>query len=206
MKEITYNDYPALLYTSFDKDDAPNELPFNVKDTGVRDYLSQCKGFKDLFLCIGIYNSIAKENTTTNYRIEDRLFRKMDGGDFKFCEIQYDNFFRDKIEPKHGTVMFKEGGNYVYMLLGRDGTKALKGMNGRYICSAFFQKNLFIGFEEAIITDKGLLGVMNTGYYEGGMDLGSYLSFVIVTLAYANNKKMKLYKSDRVKEKIFILE
>ena len=205
MKEISYNDYPALLFTSFDKDDAPEELPFNVKDNDVRDYLSRCTGFKEMFTLIGAFNSMVKENTTTNYIIDDRLFRKMDGGDFRFCEIQYDNFFRNYVQEKRGVVMFKDGGNYVYMLLGKEETKALKGMNGRYICTAFFQKNHFIGFEEAIITNQGL-GVMNTGYYEGGMELGGYLAFVIVTLAYANNKNLRLYKSDRIREKIFVLE
>jgi hypothetical protein len=158
-----------------------------------------------MFTFIGAYNSMVKENTTTNYIIDDRLFRKMDGGDFKFCEIQYDNFFRDNVKEKRGTIMFKEEGNYVYMLLGHHETKAIKGMDGRYFCTALFKKNMLLGFEEAIITEQGL-GVMNTGYYDGGMDLGSYLSFVIVALAYANNKNLRLYQSDKIKETVYVLE
>jgi len=128
MKEITYNDYPALLYTSFTKNDAPEELPFNVSNTRARDYLSKCSGFNNMFTFIGAFNSMVKENTTTNYIIDDRLFRKMDGVDMKFCEIQYDNFFRYDVKEKRVVVMFREGGNYVYMLLGK-GVKRGFGLN-----------------------------------------------------------------------------
>jgi len=204
MNEISYNDYPALLFTSFYRDEM-NGLPFTVKDKDVRDYLSRCSGFKEMFLNIGAFNSLAKENKSTNYMIEDGLFRIMDGGDCKFCGLQYGNFFRDEVPAKHGTVIFRKGGNCVYLLLDRERTKALKGVNGRYICTAFFLKDLFIGFEEAIITDENL-AIMHNGYYEEGMIKGGYLAFVIVTLAYAHNKNLRLYKSDKIKEKIYVLE
>ena len=203
--EVSYNDYPALLFTSFNNEDAPKEIPFDVRNTGARDYLSRSDGFKDMFLYIRACNSVLKGNTTTNYVMDKRLFRKIDGGDLKFCANQYDDFFKGDVEPKHGTVMFMEEGCFVYLILGNRVTMKLKGMDGHYICAAFFKKNFLLGFEEGIITDKGLL-IMNSGYYEGGKDTGVYLSFTVVTLQYAKNKNLRLYETDRVKEKIYILE
>ena len=58
------------------------------------------------------------------------------------------DFFTENIKPKHGVILFKDSGQYVYMLLGGHETKKLKGVNGRYIAVALFRENIFIGFEE----------------------------------------------------------
>jgi len=204
MKEINYNDYPTLLFTSFNKEDAPNELPFEVKNEGIGEYLSWCEGFKGMFGYIAACNSIEKKNTTTNFTFDDAMFRKIDRDD-NFRYVQFRQFFENYVKAKHGSILLKEGGTYVYLLLGQKETKALKKMDGRYICTAFFKSNYFIGFEEAFVTDQGLR-VLNTGYYDGGMDAGGYLSFVVVTLSYAHNKELKIYDSETVKETIYILE
>ena len=201
---INYNDYPTLLFLSYDKDTAPTELPFEVAHVGAREYLTARKGFQEMFAYIAVQNSLQKHNTTTNFLLEDEMFHKVDSNDY-FRENQFRNFFSSYAKKKHGTILFKGGGQYVYLLLSTQETKALKHADGRYICAAFFKNNFFIGFEEAIITSRGL-SVLPTGHYEGGMDKGGYLSFAIISLAYAEGRALDVYQSDKVQEQIFILK
>jgi hypothetical protein len=200
---ITYNNYPTLLFLSYDKDNAPEELPFEVASPAVRDYLNTSTGYNELFAYIPVKNSLEGRNTNTNYLLNDDLFTKIDSSEF-FRNEQFRNFFTTYVKPKHGTIVFKNGGQYVYLLLSRQDTKSLKKKDGRYMAVALFRNNFFIGFEEAIISERGL-EVMPTGRYESGMDLGGYLSFCIITLSYANNKELPLYNNETIKEKIFVL-
>lgn len=201
---INYNNYPSLLFLSYDKDTAPQELPFEVISESVQQYLTTCKGYQELFAYVAVCNTITKTNTTTNYLLNDLTFSKIDSED-NFRNKYFGSFFDNYAKQKHGTILFKGGGQYVYMLLDEHETKALKNINGRYICAALFKENIFIGFEEAYITDRGLQ-VLNTGHYEAGMDRGGYLSFVLITLAYADSRTgFELYKSDNIKEKIYLL-
>jgi len=199
---ITYNSYPSLLFLSYNKENAPAELPFEVPSMQVKQYLSKCKSYQELFAFIAVKNSIENKNTTTNYHLSDTAFNMVEHADH-FRNGQFRNFFENYVKPQHGTILFKQGGQYVYLLLGKNETKKLKNKDGRYIAVALFKENLFIGFEEAIITDKGV-DVIPGGHYQG-MDIGGYISFCIITLAYANNKQLPILKNDLIKEKIFTL-
>ena len=200
---INYNDYPCLLFLSYDKDTAPSELPFKVAHKGVQEYLSERKGYQEMFAYVAVKNTLLKEDSTTNYLLNDKMFAKIDSDD-RFRNENFQYFFRNYIKAKYGTILFRNGGQYVYLLLGKQESKSLKKCDGRYICSALFKNNFFIGFEEGVITEKGIQ-VFPNGYYESGMPIGGYLSFVIVTLAYASKTELPLYESEKIKEKIYIL-
>lgn len=101
------------------------------------------------------------------------------------------DFFTENIKPKHGVILFKDSGQYVYMLLGGHETKKLKGVNGRYIAVALFRENIFIGFEEGYIKEDGIQ-VEPTGNYGNGMDVGGYISFILIALSYAGDKSHPL--------------
>jgi hypothetical protein len=205
MGMVNYNDYPTLLFLSYDRDTAPDELPFEVGNENVREYLSRCKGFQDMFANIAAKNSLQKENTTTNYLLTDTLFHKIDD-DYYFRNLYFGDFLAEYVKGKSGTIRFRDGGQDAYMLLGNKESKEWKKVKGRYICTALFMKNFFIGFEEAVITEKGL-SVLPTGHYEGGMNIGGYLSFVLIALAYANSlKEMPLYESEKIKERVYELK
>jgi len=192
-----------LLFLSFDKETAPAELPFEVMNEKGGKALSK-EGFQEMFAYINVENTFRKGNSTTNYLLSDGLFTKIDS-DEAFRNKLFRYFFSHYVGSKHGMALYKNGGQYVYMLLGEKETKAVKNEEGRYICAAMFVKNLFIGFEEAVITERGL-EVLPTGHYEMGMPVGGYLSFVIVTLAYVEGLgELPIYKSDAVKEKIYLL-
>lgn len=200
---ITYNDYPSLLFLSYNKDNAPEELPFEVASLPVKNFLANSKGYHNLFGYIAVKNSLENKNTTTNYLLDDRLFHRIDSDDH-FRNEQFKNFFFQYVKPSHGVILFKEGGQYVYLLLGKNETKSLKNKDGRYIAVALFKGNFFIGFEEGFITDRGI-DVLPSGHYEGGMDRGGYISFCVITLAYANKKQLQVHKTDTVKETMFEL-
>lgn len=199
---IDYNNYPLLLHTSFTKDDAPTELPFEVGSVEVKEYLSQCDGYNDLFAGITVKNTLHKENSNTHFYLKDNLFHKIDSDDH-FRSQQFSNFFSDYIKPKNGMILFKEKGQYLYMLLGVQETKKIKKRNGRYIAVALFQGDFFIGFEEGYITERGVQ-VEHTGHYENEMPVGGYISFVLVTLAFAGDKQHELIEN-KTKERVYQL-
>lgn len=190
---IDYNNYPLLLHTSFTREDVPTELHFEVVSVEVREYLSKCNGYSELFGIIGAKNTLKREDSNTHFYLEDKLFHKIDSDDH-FRRQQFSNFFSDYIKPKNGTILFKDGGQYLYLLLGVQETGKLKKRNGRYIAVALFQGDLFIGFEEGYITERGVQ-VEHTGHYENEMPVGGYISFVLVTLAFAGDKQHELFEN-----------
>lgn len=52
--------------------------------------------------------------------------------------------------------------------------------------------------------DRGI-DVVSTGYYTGGMDKGGYLSFLLITLGYAEDETYPLLLNTPIKEKIYRL-
>lgn len=60
--EINYNDYPTLLFTSFLKDDALLEMPYEVVSEDMRNYLTICKEYSDMFALITVKNTVKISN------------------------------------------------------------------------------------------------------------------------------------------------
>lgn len=205
--ELTYNNYPLLLFFSFDKNNAPEYFPFEVVDVKTKEYLQNCKGFQEFFAFIPAKNGFSQFEKHNNYLISDSLYFRIDSADY-FRQTEFEYFFSTYIKPATGTICFKDGGQYVYMLLSKGETKKLKNRDGRYIAVALFKENTFVGFEEAYILEKGL-EVLHTGYYETGMDKGGFLSFVIVFLSYLHKSNTLNLLDDSINkttEKIFLVE
>lgn len=201
---ITYNNYPLLLFTSFDKDNATDELPFEVQNESERKYLSESKGFNEMFPLIAVKNTIMKENSNTNYYLEDNLFERIDN-DIDFRNRNFASFFTKNNMPSSGVIMFKDGGQYVYLLLSEKVTRQIKKKDGIYFAVALFKNNFFIGFEEGYIQKKGGIKLENSGYY-AGMDKGGYISFAVITLSYAAGKELPILTAPGVKERIYELK
>ena len=199
---ITYNTNPTLLHTSFDKDDAPTELPFKVEDKHVASYLTTCAGYNEMFAIITVKNSLAKKNSCTHFYLDDALFHKIDSDNY-FRTKNFNIFQSEYIKPKYGVINFQEGGQYVYLLLGVNDTKTYKRLKGRYIAVALLKEDFLIGFEEAIITEKGI-EVPESGVYSNGMDKGGYISFVAITLAHAGENYKETVES-KTQETIYKL-
>lgn len=89
------------------------------------------------------------------------------------------------------------------MLLGEEETQKLKNHEGKYIATALFMGNSFIGFEEGYIIDDGIK-VEPTGNYDCDMDKGGFISFVLITLGYAGNKTFPLAETEGI-EKVYKL-
>lgn len=200
---ITYNNYPLLLHTSFNVEDAPEHLPFEVSSEAVREYLSRCVGYQELFTFIAAKNTIFAKNTNTHYHLNDDIFKRIDSDDF-FRNEMFQRFFSEYIKPKNGVITFKQNGQYLYNLLGVQETKKLKGKKGRYIAVALFRGDFFVGFEEGYITERGIQ-VEQTGHYSIGMPPGGYISFILVTLAFAGEKDHKLIENNKTNEIIYKL-
>ncbi len=181
---ITYNQYPSLLFLSYDKDNAPEDLPFEVSSINVRNWLSKSKGYGEMFGIIASLNTIG--NRPKHYWLNDNNFNLVEYND-GFRNINFRNFISDaeKHETQYGCICFKNGGQYVYLLAQSPLSNSLKGENGLYFATALFMNNIFIGFEEGIVNNG--FSVMPTGHYANGMDIGGYLSFVSICLSFFKN-------------------
>lgn len=203
MDNINYTYYPLVLFTSFDEKEEVDELPFVLESEKVKAYFDKYKGVQELFGYIGAKNSVKGKNNCTYYYLDDNLFSRIEFDDF-FRQRNFSRFFQDyHIESKYGVILFAGGGQYIFSLLGKDETKKLYSRDGKYVSTALFRKNAFVGFEEGVLIDNGI-EVLPTGYYTGGMDIGGYLSFMLITLGYAGDKSYPLLNTT-MKEKIFHL-
>lgn len=153
--ELTYNDYPLLLFFSFDKNNAPEQWPFEIPDASTEKYLASSKGFQDLMAYIPAKRSLTGAKEHRNHLLSDSLFFRIDSADY-FRQLEFEYFFSTYIKPVTGTICFRNGGQYVYMLLSKQETKQLKNIDGRYIATALFKENVFCGFEEGYVTEEGL--------------------------------------------------
>lgn len=199
---IDYNTYPALLFTSFDKDNATETLPFNVVDEQTRVQLSHTEGFKDMFSFIAAKNSLMGSNSNTNYHLNDKMFENIDGNDW-FRNDYYKDFSSRDIKSCNGIIMFDKG-YYVYTFLSESETKGLKNEDGRYLSVALFCKNTLVGFEEGVIDGKWVT-VEDGGIYPNAISKGTYLSFAMITLSYAESVPKIKMEGLNVKETIYQL-
>jgi len=203
--DVTYNNYPALLYMSFDEETAPAEFVFELVSEDDAAFLSAHNHHRELLAYAALQNSIHHADTTTNYLLSDSMFKTIDSN-VTFRTHYFKRFFETAIPPQHGTIIFRDGGQYVYLFLSENDTLLFKGLKGRYICTMVMKDNIFVGFEEALIVPEGLK-VFKTGHYHFDMEQAGYISFVCITLSYASTQSnLPLYHSDKVKEKIFMLQ
>lgn len=176
---INYNQYPSLLFLSYNKDNAPEHLPFEVSSPDVLTYLSDCAGYQEMFGIIASLNTLGLN--PKHFWLNNRVFNDVEY-DMNFRNSKFRNFLLSPPEQiQYGCICFKDGGQYVYLYLPKDKAK-IKGLDKAYLCTALFKENLFIGFEETLV-DRGF-SVMPTGHYSGGMDIGGYLSFVSICLSF----------------------
>lgn len=176
---IGYNQYPSLLFLSYHKDNAPENIPFEVTSMEIRNRLAATTGYAEMFGIIASLNSFGF--SPTHYYLNNKNFREVEFN-HSFRNTHFRNFFTSAPkELQYGCICFKDGGQYVYLYLPPDKAK-IKGLEDAYFCAALFKENFFIGFEEALL--KGGLSVMPTGIYPDGMDIGGYLSFVSVSLSF----------------------
>ncbi|UBM58216.1 hypothetical protein LAG90_15540 [Marinilongibacter aquaticus] len=175
---ITYTKYPSLLFLSYNKENAPAELPFEVASAQVRDYLATSKGFQEMFAIIGYLNS--EGHHPEHFYLKEPHFKKVEY-DAPFRNRHFLDFLRNP--PKeiiYGCICMKDCGQYVYLYLPPHKGK-LKGLGCGYFAAAFFIENTFFGFEEAELGSG--FGVMPTGHYSNNMDIGGYLSFSAISLS-----------------------
>lgn len=177
---ITYNNYPSLLFLSYNKDNAPEELPFQVASESVLRFLFGSEGYNEMFAIFTSLNSLSMK--PRHFWLNNKNFKDVEYN-LNFRNSHFSEFLSsEQKEVQYGVICFKDGGQYVYLYL-PPGKAKMKGIESDgYLATALFKGNVFIGFEEAIV-GRGL-SVMPTGYYEGGMDIGGYLSFTIVCLSF----------------------
>ena len=201
---ITYNDHPFLLFFSQDLHSRFDELTFQTSCEEANQFLSDSKGWHEMFGFVASMNTLNKKDTTTNYLVTPETL-DLYHNDKKFRYYQFHDFCKSDIKTQYGTLLFPNGGQFVYVVMGKPETKAVKNLKGNYLCAASFQSNLFIGFEEGIIINEGL-DDMPTSYFSDGATNGAYLAFIIICLSYAQKQApLKQYQTQKIKETIYIL-
>lgn len=149
---INNTDFPILLFSSYNKDNAPTELPFRVPDKETEHALSSSKGFQELLGLIGTFNTVGQK--PEHHWLNNKLFGDIENSQ-TLRNTNFNKFLSAQAAQVHyGTISFMIGGQYLYLYLPRDKGE-IKESPGGYLASALFKNNLFVGFEEAFIMDKG---------------------------------------------------
>lgn len=186
---ITYNKFPALLFCSYNKDNAPDALPIEITDKFVLSQIQKNESVMSLLPQIAVLNS--KGGQPTHYFLSDMTFQKVEYSNV-FRNQNFTEFFEKKMESKYGTICFADGGQYVYNY---DATTG-------HLTTMLLRENLFVGFEEAKVVDG--LQVYEGGIYLSGMDVGGYLSFVIIALNHLRNSSKEVDASyNQTTERIY---
>lgn len=188
---INYTKYPLLLFLSYDEITAPESFPFEFPSDEARAFFSNSPGFLELMGYFGLMNTSEKSNNTKHYLITKNLSVDIDENDL-FRSFHLSNFTKKIIYPMRGTIIDPLCGQYVFLLMSKEETKTTKQMDGRYFATALFNKNIANGFEEALITNRGI-ELLATGYYHFYSDIyyekGSFLSVISVFLSYLQEQK-----------------
>ncbi|MCL2132215.1 MAG: hypothetical protein FWH36_07185 [Lentimicrobiaceae bacterium] len=194
---ITYSSHPFLFFFSQDCETRVSELPFNTLSDEDSKFLDSSEGFAQMFSFVFAMNSHKKKDATTNYFYVPNTTLDIYNllGDFLNSEKQ----------TQYGLFLLPNGGQYAYIVMDKLATREIKKMeNANYICAAVFQGNGFLAFEEGFVFHDGI--DPTHGYFSKGKAKGDFLVLVSALLALAQKKQpLKLFKSKKVKEKIYCL-
>ena len=195
--QITYNTHPFLLFFSQDCETRVSELPFNILSDDDGKFLENSKGFSEMFDFVFAMNSHKKKNASTNYFYAPSPMLDIPN--------LLSAFLQSEIQTQYGLFLLPNCGQYAYIVIDKPTTQEIKKQKGNYICTAIFQANGFLAFEEGLVFDDGI-DCLPTGYFSKGKAKGDFLVLVSVLLALAQKKQpLKLYQSDKIKEKIYLL-
>ena len=210
MMMINYNDHPFLLFFSQNSKSSFDELIFQTSGDEANHFLENSKGWSEMFAFASSMNTFYKKDCSTNYWVTPETLDLYYNDKKKRYHLFHD-FMKSDIQTQFGTLLFPHGGQFVYIVMGKPETRALKHLKGNYLCVARFQSNYFNGFEESTIVECGELDEPTHFFSddeegENPATPGSYLAFLIVLLAYAQEKApLQLYQSPKIKEAIYIL-
>ena len=205
MTKITYNDHPFLLFFSQDYKTRLDELTFQTNGEEANYFLDTSKGLAQMFVIATAMNAHHNKDVSTNYIVTPEAL-EIYHNDKKQRYHLFHDFVKTDIKSQFGTFLFPHGGQFAYIILGKNDTKAVKNISDNYLCAANFQSNFFIGFDEGRIINGCLDDSPKTCFFTDGTPSGSYLFLIIILLALAQkNAPLKLYQSDNIKETIYIL-
>lgn len=74
MQTITYTEYPLVLFLTYNKNNAPDNLPFEVIDDSVSHFLLNAKGVQEMFGYFGAVNTHKPDTLPLNYFLPDTVF------------------------------------------------------------------------------------------------------------------------------------
>lgn len=198
--KITYNQYPLLLYTSYNQKNTPNELIMGSVNEKTMQKALNHKGYNHFLPLIITLNS--KDHQAVNYFLSEKIQNRiLNEENFRYYFL---GKFSKKRNTQYGCILMESDYTCVYICLSKNDTAHFKGIDGSYIGVGHYKKNILIGFEEGIILDDSLT-LKENGIYPSKTNLLDYLTFCIATLGYAVNNSNPL-DIPSVSEKIFILK
>ena len=201
--KISYNDYPLLYCLSQNKDEIPEELLIEAKSQQALDFVNSSKPLKDIFNYASGLNSLYDSDGTTNYLATENFVKKFFTPDFQQSLCR--KFCKKPLKTDYGSILFPDGGQFVYLIIAEKEAALLKNVNGAYLCAAKFRKNFFFGFEEARVKDKKFYFLPEANYSDNSPQ-GGYLALVMTAIAFSDTQtEVKKYKSQNITQSIYII-
>jgi hypothetical protein len=184
---INDSNFPMVKLLGYDSFNAPATLPLKTYSASIAPPARIVESLIENIKYIHSRNSRVGKDQHKTYFVEEQLFRKIDE-DLPFRNMHFERFTSDKINTCTGTMLFASIGQIVYTILDQEETQNLKNVDGVYISIASFESNIFISYEEAIITSEAVT-LSDIAYYSRGVQAGGMLSSVITFLSYLKTKK-----------------
>ena len=201
--KISYNDYPMFYCMSQNQDEFPEKVLIRAKSQEALKFTNSSIPLKDIFNYAAGFNSLYNCDASTNYFASESFIKNFNNPKFqqslcrKFCE--------SPLKTDFGSILFPNGGQFVYLIIAENEAALLKNVSGAYICAAKFAKNFFFGFEEARVKDKKFY-FLPEAIYSDNSPQGGYLALVMTAIAFSDTlTEVKKYKSENITQSIFII-
>lgn len=199
---INERKYPTLAWSSFRPGLLPEHLQIATVDHKSLFFMKNSKAFNNFIGLLGFdyyqgnswKDRIRKEAALSQHEPHLNVYLSNKA----FEKVEHDQSFRMKvwnsniiIPSRSGSILFKDGGCYLYRILSPEDSQVYKfaGMTdidiekgSRYFAIAFFIEDCFLSFEEGFILPNGAISVGAGGHYAPNNDIGQYISFSLITL------------------------
>ena len=116
------------------------------------------------------------------YLVKESLLLRMKS-DSPFREQYFCSILKKPVRTAIGSILMRGGWQYFYTVYDRTRTKSRMKTDGNYIAVTWFRRNVIIGFQEAVLTKKGVR-MLSKGLHPKDIQDEGFIKFTVIFLSY----------------------
>jgi hypothetical protein len=206
--EINEKNFPLVKILAYNSSNSPAKFPLKTLSTEINNSPRTIERLIENIKYIHSRNTFLGKEQHLNCYLGKDLYHQIDENEH-FRQKHIGIFTGEKIKTSTGTMLYADSGQMVYTVLNKRETKGLKNLDGVYISIASFLGNVFINFEECILTDDNGMKFTDVSFYSKRVPEGTMVAFVITFLSYLQTKKelnLLEKKSNTTSEKVYYVD